>query len=437
METQNFMRIVWRWLWLLLLGVAVGVGTSYYALRALGHVPVYEATATVGIGTQLLGADQNLENLQLGRELAPTYVELVTMRPMTQAVIDELQLSLTPQELAGQLRVDILPDSPYLHITAVAHTSQQAADIANATARQLALQTPPRLRGLFQIVEPATPPAAPSLRPFIAVFIAGLVGLFLALGIAALIERLDDTLKRPEQVTRHLGLTVFGVIRPTRPRWKRLLRRSAPTPGPALTRQPVWWTAIEGCRHVWNGASPGAGQPTGKRVLVTSPGRAEGKTTAAIGLAAAWARTGLNVALLEAHLDRPALGRRLGLSAAADLAAWSEDGIPALQEVMIGRSTKLRVLAAGHAAPDPLDLISAPPFQRLLEEIDRQADLVVIDAPPLLSNAEAPLLAGKADGVLLVVRARKTRLGALKEAVEILNLVGSPVLGVIFDTGQE
>jgi capsular exopolysaccharide synthesis family protein len=340
---------------------------------------------------------------------------------VTQAVIDELQLSLNPEELAENLQVGTVHGTRYVRIVAVAHDPNQAANIANAIARQLVVRSPHGLRNLVEIVEPASPPHMPSLRPFVAVFIAGFFGMFLALGIAFLLEHLNDRIRTAEEVTYHFGLPVFGVVRPTRSL-------------PDLVRQPVWWTAIEGCRHTWNGAGPGMGQPIHKRILVTSPGQSEGKTTTAIGMAMAWARTGLNVALVEAHLDRPALSQKLNVSGSLGLAGLLNGDALHLEPVPVGDvcAGKLQILAADKAVQEPLDLVPSPQFQQALEDISGQVDLLIIDAPPILSAAETPILAGKAHGVLLVVRARKTRLKALKEALKTIELVGGTVLGVVF-----
>ena len=414
MEMQSFLRALWRWSWLILLGIVAGVGSSLYALYSLGQVPVYEAAAVVDIGTQYFVTNRSSENL------APTYVELATLQSVTQAVIDELQLPLKPEELAENLQVDNVHNTRYVRIVAIAHDPNQAANVANAIARQL-VETPYGLRRIVEIVEPASPPAMPSLRPFIAVFIAGLSGMFLALGIAFLLEHLDDRIRTSEEVTYHFGLPVFGAVRPT--------------PSlPDLVRQPVWWTAIEGCRHTWNGPGPGTGQPIHKRILVTSPGQSEGKTTTAIGIAMAWARTGLNVALVEAHLDHPALRQRLNVSGSLGLAGLLNGDVPHLEPVPLGDVCvgKLQVLAADKAVQEPLDLVPSPQFQQALEDIDRQVDLLIIDGPPILSAAETPVLAGKANNILLVVQARKTHLKALGEALKTIELVGGTVLGVVF-----
>jgi polysaccharide biosynthesis transport protein len=430
MELRSFFHTLMRWAWLMLLGVAVGVGASFFALRAMGQVPVYQARTVVGLGTQLLGAEQNLEQLYMSRELAPSYVELATLQPVTQAVIDELGLPVTSQALAEDLQVDLIPGTQYLRIAATARDPDQAAAIANAIARQLSAQTPPRLRGFVEVIEPATPPATPSLRPFVGVFVAGLLGLFCALGVIFVVEHLNATVNTVEEAARHLDLPVFGLVRSGQSWWRRLLRRPAPALNLAVTRQPVWWTAIEGSRHVWDGA----GQPGGKHILITSPGRAEGKTTAAIGMAMAWARMGLQVALVEGHLEQPALGCALDVKDGAGVAAWLEDEMPPLESVPLSavHTGELRVLALDQAIQEPLELLPWPRFQRALEAIGRRSDLVVIDGPPLLSTAEATVLASKSDGVLLVVRARKTRLKALKEALKTLEIVGSTVMGVIF-----
>lgn len=423
MDMQGLLRTLLRWWWLLLLGTVIGVGSSLFALYFLGHVPVYEARAVVGVGTQPLASpDQNLESLYLSRELAPTYVELAKMQPVTQAVIDELQLPMTPQELAGNLQVNLIPGTQYLRIAAVAHDPVQAAAIANAVAYQLSAQTPSRLRNFVQVVELARAPHMPSLRPFVAVFVAGLLGLFLAVGIALLVEYTDDTIKTAEEITHYHGLPVFGVIHPT----QSLV---------ALTRQPVWWMAIEGCRHAWNGTGSAMRKHAGKRILVTSPGRSEGKTTAAIGMAMAWAKMGLNVALVEAHLDQPALSQRLDLADNTGVVALLNGSAPHLTPVPLGitQTGELHVLAVGDTVPEPLDIVSSPQFQQALEDVARQVDLLVVDGPPILHTAEAPILAGKADGILIVVRGRTTRQRSLKEALKTIELVDGAILGVVFN----
>lgn len=438
MELQNLFLSVRRWLWLVLLGLVGGSLSSLYALSALGYVPTYEAYAVVGVGAQSFETDRALESL------VPTYVALATMQPVTQAVIEELALPMAPQKLAEKIEVQVIGTTRFIRITAAASDADQAAGIANAVANQLVERTPARFRGMVQVVEIATPPGAPSLRPYIAVLVAALLGLLAALGFVFVFEYVHETIQTGEQVM-DLGLPLLGTIRHARPWLYRLLRRPVDRLDPALMSHPVWWMIWQGCRQIQD--EKGVQTPA-TCILISSPGRAEGKTMTAIGTAAAASKMGVNTALLEMHLERPALGARLGMAGSSvDVLLCGDDPRLDLVPVEAVDSGHLSLWAADRAVEGSSVPLSYARLQCTLDDLSRRFELLVVDGPPVYSPLTMALMAhtrahpASTDvhpgtvGVVLVVRANRTRLRDLKEALRVIELVGGQVLGVVLNEG--
>src|SRR5262245_6539631 len=153
-----------------------------------------------------------------------------------------------------------------------------------------------------------------------------------------------------------------------------------------------------------------------RRIGVTSASRREGRTTTAINLALALARARRHhVLLVDADLRAPSVHAALGLPALAglvDVTAGRADLEQAL--VRLGDET-VDVLAAGVAGA-PATALAAPALHALLGDLGRRYGAVVVDAPPVLPLADVPTLAAALDGLLVVVRAGRTRRELLKLA---------------------
>ncbi len=90
-------------------------------------------------------------------------------------------------------------------------------------------------------------------------------------------------------------------------------------------------------------------------------------------------------------------------------------------------------LTSGRLPPNPAELLCSDKMARILEYLGEQADLIVLDSPPVLAVTDAAVLASRVDGVLLVVRPGVTRLAACKQAVEQLRRGGANLLGVVLN----
>jgi len=170
-----------------------------------------------------------------------------------------------------------------------------------------------------------------------------------------------------------------------------------------------------------------------RSVLVTSPRPQEGKTLVSANLALTLADAGYRVVLLDGDLRRAQVHRTFGLDGRTGLsnvlAADAQVG-EVLHEVGV---PNLRVVPAGPKPPNPAELLGSIRMARVLEELALQANIVVVDSPPVLAVTDPLVLAAATDGVLLVLRARAGPYSAAREAKARLEQVHARLLGVVLN----
>jgi len=275
-------------------------------------------------------------------------------------------------------------------------------------------------------VEPATTPMFPiSPRPFQSTALAGAVGLMLAAGIAFLIEYLDDTLKTMEDIERVLQLPVLGYI-------AQIEYDSKNEESLYVTRQPRS-PVSEAFRLLrTNLEFAGVDRPL-RRLLVTSAGPGEGKTTISVNLAAIMAQGGKRVVLVDADLRRPKIHRFLGLSNKVGLSDLFR-GVVAVRMVsqQVQDVETVSVLTSGSLPPNPTELLASVRMEQILQEAEQDADILIIDSPPSLV-ADVQVLAGKVDGVILIIHPGHTPEDAASATLEMLKRAGGRTLGVVLN----
>jgi Mrp family chromosome partitioning ATPase len=378
-------------------------------------------------------------------------VELAKLEPVTQAVIDTLSLPETTDELSELLDVSLIQGTQLIEIKATYGDPQIAADIANEVARQLALQTPPRLRNFIATIEAAKVPEGTGIASLAPVVIAGMLGFLLSTGAVFLADFLRDAIHDSEDVAQRLGLATLAVVRPPSSWPSRLWQRWRGRQVEAETR-PVWWSLMEACQRRY--AAAAAGQRSGNSrdghttrpvpskvegnesllVLVTSSGRDEGQSSAALNLARAWAHGGQTTLLVDAYLARPSLHEKLGLANEVGLTSLLAEPTYSLEAAIqpIEAVPGLHALTVGPATERSLSA-TVPAVRQALEAMRATVQVVIVNGPPVLARADAVMLAAQADGVLLVLRGGKTRAEQAAEAIELLTRAGGSVWGAILN----
>jgi capsular exopolysaccharide synthesis family protein len=179
-------------------------------------------------------------------------------------------------------------------------------------------------------------------------------------------------------------------------------------------------------------------RPDDKRlqvVAITSAAPGEGKTTTAINLAGALAQSRDNrVLLVDADLRRPGIADQLGLPDArgTGLADAILDPKRTLESVLLRRlPLNLAILTAGTPPPAPYEALKSPRLGALFEEARRLFDYIVVDTPPLIPVPDCRLIAGRVDGLLMVVAAHRTPRKLVEEGLNLID--PDKMLGLVFN----
>ncbi|MGD9316830.1 MAG: polysaccharide biosynthesis tyrosine autokinase, partial [Anaerolineae bacterium] len=276
---------------------------------------------------------------------------------------------------------------------------------------------------VLTVIEEAPVPTNPvGPQWLMQVALAAAIGMVLAVGAAFLIEYLDETLRTSEDLEKATGLTTLGVI--SRIPGDRRPMKLVTTLEPKSQISEAYRTLRTNLRF----SSPD--RPLHK-IMVTSPGALEGKSTMISNLAVVMAQDGKAVVLVDADLRRPMqhkifqVENQQGLS---DLLVNGEKVIDGhLQDTGI---ENLRLLPSGPLPPNPSELLGSQSMARLIERLEGVADIVLFDMAPVLPVTDAAVLAPQVDGILLIADAGRTRRGAARRAVENLRRVGANLLGV-------
>ena len=276
------------------------------------------------------------------------------------------------------------------------------------------------------LVEPASAPIDP-IRPKIIqnTLLAAAVGGILAVGLIFLLDALDNTIKSPDDVTRHLGLPVLGIIArdPT-------TGENDPLVTIAQPRAPV----SEAYRALRTNIQFASVDKPIQSLLITSIAPSEGKTTVAANLSTTLAQGGRNVILIDADLRKPKLHQRLNLS--------NQKGLTSLfmqPEVLLNGTVQktdtnnLYVMTAGNLPPNPSELLASDRMDLIISKMGKNADMVIIDTPPIMAVTDAVVLSQRVDGVLVVIRVGNTKTAAAQQTVNQLHRLNANVLGVVLN----
>lgn len=275
------------------------------------------------------------------------------------------------------------------------------------------------------IVDTADPPRKPSsprlLLNLLASLLAGLVaGAALALGL----EQLDETIADPAEVEKRLGLPLLGTVPNVEGEspWSALLDRKSELFDAYLAIQ----TSL--------GFTTEHGVP--KTLVVTSTRPAEGKSTTALALATTLARGGRKVILVDGDMRSPSVHQLAGVNHALGLSnflAGEEDVASMLTELP---DLGIHVMTAGPIPPNAAELLTGTRLSMLMERLTKTFDHIIVDSPPVMGLADAPLIASRVEGLIYVVESHGIRTGQVKTALGRLASASGHILGGVLTKFQ-
>ena len=444
---------------------AVTVGLS------LMQPPVYQASTTILVGQEQSDESPNLASDIMGlQQITMTVVEAVNSRVVAEAVVEELNLDMAPETILGSMTVQQLTDTQFIQIDYVDTDPERAQQIANTiaevSAERIAEVSPNATAITATTWEPAVEPTTPiSPQPIRNGVLAMILGLGLGIGLAFLLESLDDSWRSSEEVEQLSGVSIFGIIpqfKPLRNANKMKNKKTATPQNSAVDSLTLEYKPGENGSNDNNGyhetelsdSLVAAVDPSSvaaeayrtlrtnlfyalvdnppKVIALTSPEPREGKSTTCANLGIMLAQAGKSTLVLDCDLRRPQVHKLFGVR---NLRGMSEvlTGHKSLEEAWQEPLPHLKVLTAGLVPPNPAELLGSRRFTELVQQAREQFDYVLIDAPPVEVISDPLILATQSDGVLLVMDAQNTRKVSLRRSMRSLEGVEASVFGTVMN----
>jgi capsular exopolysaccharide synthesis family protein len=427
-KLRDLMRAIRRH-WVMILVAATLAGGST-AVAGVLVPPTYRAS------TVLFVSNRTNTGSGIAADRLRSYVAILKGPVIAGAVSADLRLRLNTQQIQAKLDAQVEPGTDLLVVSATDSSATRARTIVTSAAEQLierlpALEPPSSPPVSIAVAQPAAV-SRTSNHLLLALGLAVVLGLLVGVAASVIRETLLRTVDDDDDLGSVAGLASLGVVG---------LRTAGNgygygygygyggaeyPPGGSVTE------ALRGLRTTL--LSHGLhDRPPDEPISLLITGSAREKSTTAItcGLAVALAEAGWSTVLVDGNLREPNVDTYLALYANRGLAdvlagtatvedvarQWGHDG--------------LRVVPAGHALADPGALIASPNLQDTLRVLESRFDVVLIDGPPLLPYADAPILSTLVTDVLLVVSARRTRATEIIRAVDVLRRVDARVIGAV------
>jgi len=408
----------------LIIGSAVGLLASNL------HSPTYTASTQLFVSTP---DSRTLSDLttgsQFSEERVASYAELIAGPELARRVIDRLHLSMSPQELSGEITAAPVNSTVLIDVAVTDSSPQRAQQIAAAIDSEF-----PTYAAELETADSGTPspvkvtvtaapdlPALPSTARARDLLIGVLLGAVAGIALAVARTRLDRSVKNADQAAEAADTPALGAI----------LQDDALREHHTVERSATGQTA-ESYRQLRTNLQFMNVDDPPKVIMISSAMPSEGKTTLAINLGIMLADAGQQVTLLEANLRKPKVGEYLRLAPGVGLTDVLAGAVD-VEDVMQIYRQGLNVITAGETPSHPGDLLASTQMAVLVEKLRGRNDFVLIDAPALLPVADALALSVRTDGVLISVRYGRTSKDQLRSAAVRLQQVRATTLGVVLN----
>lgn len=309
------------------------------------------------------------------------------------------------------------------------------------------------------IVRPAFLPTSPINPPkTVATGMMGvIIGLILGIIIAFIVETFDTSLGAIADVEETLGTQVLGVIpqgdiksilASLKDSSSKGAHRDSFRMNMSLVSHFVPQSVLaESFRGLRTNVQFRAMDRKIKTISITSASPQEGKTTITINLAITMAQAGMKTLLVGSDLRKPMLAKAFGIESSPGLTdvlignySWN-DVVKTVTDVIIGKMDfdevmvtpgldNLHIITSGTVPPNPSELIDSKRLVDFIEDVKNDYDIIIFDAPPILSTADPIILGAKVDGVVFVYRIGSVSRGLLKRSILQLSQVKSNLMGV-------
>ena len=428
---RTFMSVIRRSWWVVaclsLFGALFALGVSFM------QTPEYRAVAVLYVTS---GNDGNTQSAYQGslasQERVVSYAKLADSDAVVSAALRSSGLPLSTESAKSEIVATGTTGTAMFSISSTGPDPSNRIALVNAVSEAMVSYVSELERpagggeplAKVTIVSPASVGAGPVTPKFEQNVAMGLACGFL-IGIVVLAVRtlIDDRIRTRDDVAKFVSEPVLGEI----------------PEDPGLGADPVGYAqksgtiAAESLRMLRSNLGFARVDQSLKSLIVSSANSGDGKTTTVLALAAVFAEAGKRVIVVDCDLRVPSVADRLGLIGDVGFTDFVKGVAPVRELIQSDMKSGFDVICSGTIPPNPAELVGSESAGRLISELEREYDYVLVDVPPVLAVADACELGQYVSGALFVAKSGVTTGRALSEALAVLSSAHVGSLGIVLN----
>ena len=431
-----YMRKILKKWWIVVLAAVIFAATGFSAAK-LTYVPQYSSQITFVASNRnsaMISSGQSGSDLHASITLAENYKYIFTTTDLCTKIANNCGFKdISVADIKSFISVDSIENTTIVQLTVTTPNAELSQGIADAYMRfyeEAVTNAFPSTK--LTVIDPPIQASAPNANNNVILYtlFGFFAGALLAVLVMIVTIVMKDAVLVSDDIRNKLGIKIIGNVTHVPVKNKKGEKNSI-----LLTDRRSGFAFIESFKLIRTKLNHMLFRKGQKALVVTSTLENEGKTTTAINIALALAKNGKEVLLIDGDLRKPAVAKALSINAADDMGILGVvNGSKSLADsIKYSEKYNLYLLLSGKGVPDPSEMLSTAQMEEIIASAKREFDYVVIDTAPCGVVADASILAGFSDAIVMVIRQDCASMRRIKRAMENLDNSGTEVIGCIYN----